>query len=189
MMEAWQAYIAWETETGNINEGRSLYKRCYSKRFPGTGSEVGLWADYCCSWLEGLTLSFDFSWWVTGAGWWKFFSLSVFYLFLESPRYLVSHLRKRKMIFLRGCICFITSSKFKLVSEILKDSIHFSKVLDIVSLLPFVIICCRWLICLKNRKQACLFLKLFRLELYCMYFVQKSDLNSASLVIIDIANY
>ncbi|KAG6408654.1 hypothetical protein SASPL_131672 [Salvia splendens] len=63
MMEAWQAYVAWEIETGNINEGRSLYKRCYSKRFPGTGSEVGLWVDYCCSWLEGLSLSFDFSWW------------------------------------------------------------------------------------------------------------------------------
>ncbi|KAG6408686.1 hypothetical protein SASPL_131704 [Salvia splendens] len=47
MMEAWQAYIAWEIETGNINEGRSLYKRCYSKRFPGTGSE-----DICHSWLR-----------------------------------------------------------------------------------------------------------------------------------------
>lgn len=52
MIEAWQAYIAWEVETGNINEGRSLYKRCYSKRFPGTGSEVRLWADYCCSWVR-----------------------------------------------------------------------------------------------------------------------------------------
>ncbi|XP_042007904.1 squamous cell carcinoma antigen recognized by T-cells 3-like [Salvia splendens] len=47
MMEAWQAYVAWEIETGNINEGRSLYKRCYSKRFPGTGSE-----DICHSWLR-----------------------------------------------------------------------------------------------------------------------------------------
>ncbi|KAL1534950.1 squamous cell carcinoma antigen recognized by T-cells 3-like [Salvia divinorum] len=47
MVEAWQAYIAWEIETGNINEGRSLYKRCYSKRFPGTGSE-----DICHSWLR-----------------------------------------------------------------------------------------------------------------------------------------
>lgn len=40
MLEAWQTYIAWEIEMGNINEARSLYKRCYSKRFPGTGSEV-----------------------------------------------------------------------------------------------------------------------------------------------------
>ncbi|XP_057785379.1 uncharacterized protein LOC131002911 [Salvia miltiorrhiza] len=47
MVEAWQAYIAWEIEMGNINEGRSLYKRCYSKRFPGTGSE-----DICHSWLR-----------------------------------------------------------------------------------------------------------------------------------------
>ncbi|XP_042009943.1 squamous cell carcinoma antigen recognized by T-cells 3-like [Salvia splendens] len=46
MVEAWQAYIAWEIETGNTKEGRSLYKRCYSKRFPGTGSE-----DICHSWL------------------------------------------------------------------------------------------------------------------------------------------
>lgn len=40
MLEAWQTYIAWEIEMGKINEARSLYKRCYSKRFPGTGSEV-----------------------------------------------------------------------------------------------------------------------------------------------------
>lgn len=45
MVEAWQGYIAWEIETGNINEARSLYKRCYSKRFPGTGSEVRLCAE------------------------------------------------------------------------------------------------------------------------------------------------
>lgn len=53
MGEAWQAYIAWEIEMGNINEARSLYKRCYSKRFPGTGSEVDFHADYSSSWLEG----------------------------------------------------------------------------------------------------------------------------------------
>ncbi|KAK6159692.1 hypothetical protein DH2020_003073 [Rehmannia glutinosa] len=40
MLEAWQGYIAWEIEMGQINEARSLYKRCYSKRFPGTGSEM-----------------------------------------------------------------------------------------------------------------------------------------------------
>lgn len=42
MLEAWQGYISMETETGHINEARSLYKRCYSKRFSGTGSEVRL---------------------------------------------------------------------------------------------------------------------------------------------------
>ncbi|CAK9177693.1 unnamed protein product [Ilex paraguariensis] len=47
MLEAWQGYIAMEIEMGNINEARSLYKRCYSKRFPGTGSE-----DMCYSWLR-----------------------------------------------------------------------------------------------------------------------------------------
>lgn len=40
MLEAWQSYISMETETGHINEARSLYKRCYTKRFSGTGSEV-----------------------------------------------------------------------------------------------------------------------------------------------------
>lgn len=40
VLEVWQGYIAMETEMGNINEVRSLFKRCYSKRFPGTGSEV-----------------------------------------------------------------------------------------------------------------------------------------------------
>ncbi|KVF74582.1 RNA-processing protein, HAT helix, partial [Cynara cardunculus var. scolymus] len=39
MLEAWQGYISMETEMGHINEARSLYKRCYSKRFSGTGSE------------------------------------------------------------------------------------------------------------------------------------------------------
>lgn len=47
MLEAWQAYIAWEIEMGNINEARSLYKRCYSKKFPGTGSE-----DICNTWVR-----------------------------------------------------------------------------------------------------------------------------------------
>ncbi|KAI3445538.1 hypothetical protein Pfo_002203 [Paulownia fortunei] len=47
MLEAWQGYIAWEIEMGQINEARSLYKRCYSKRFPGTGSE-----DICHSWVR-----------------------------------------------------------------------------------------------------------------------------------------
>ncbi|RVW44391.1 hypothetical protein CK203_071078 [Vitis vinifera] len=41
MFGAWQGYIAMELEAGHINEARSIYKRCYSKRFAGTGSECG----------------------------------------------------------------------------------------------------------------------------------------------------
>uniref|UniRef100_A0A6N2K821 Uncharacterized protein n=1 Tax=Salix viminalis TaxID=40686 RepID=A0A6N2K821_SALVM len=40
-------FIAMETESGHIREARSIYKRCYSKRFAGTGSE-----DICHSWLR-----------------------------------------------------------------------------------------------------------------------------------------
>uniref|UniRef100_A0A2P2M5R0 Squamous cell carcinoma antigen recognized by T-cells 3 n=1 Tax=Rhizophora mucronata TaxID=61149 RepID=A0A2P2M5R0_RHIMU len=40
MLEAWQGYIAMEIELGHTSEARSIYKRCYSKRFAGTGSEV-----------------------------------------------------------------------------------------------------------------------------------------------------
>ncbi|KAL5171321.1 Squamous cell carcinoma antigen recognized by T-cells 3 [Glycine soja] len=47
MLESWTGYIAMEVELGHINEARSLYKRCYSKRFSGTGSE-----DICQSWLR-----------------------------------------------------------------------------------------------------------------------------------------
>nr|GEV00102.1 squamous cell carcinoma antigen recognized by T-cells 3 [Tanacetum cinerariifolium] len=47
MLEAWQAYISMETEMGHIKEARSLYKRCYTKRFFGTGSE-----DICNSWIQ-----------------------------------------------------------------------------------------------------------------------------------------
>ncbi|GER38939.1 hypothetical protein STAS_15485 [Striga asiatica] len=47
MLKAWLAYIAWEIEMGHVNEARSLYKRCYSKRFSGTGSE-----DICHSWVR-----------------------------------------------------------------------------------------------------------------------------------------
>ncbi|KAG8364024.1 hypothetical protein BUALT_Bualt19G0083200 [Buddleja alternifolia] len=47
MLEAWQGYISMEIEMGQINEARSLYKRCYSKRFPGIGSE-----DICHSWVR-----------------------------------------------------------------------------------------------------------------------------------------
>jgi RNA recognition motif-containing protein len=47
MLESWQGYISMEIEMGHINEARSLYKRCYSKRFTGTGSE-----DICHSWVR-----------------------------------------------------------------------------------------------------------------------------------------
>ncbi|GAB4848566.1 hypothetical protein Ancab_003272 [Ancistrocladus abbreviatus] len=46
MLEAWKGYIAMEIEKGNINEARSIYRRCYTKRFSGSGSE-----DICRSWL------------------------------------------------------------------------------------------------------------------------------------------
>ncbi|CAL5380029.1 unnamed protein product [Camellia sinensis] len=50
-LEAWEGYIAMEIETGYINEARSLYRRCYSKRFPGMGSELII-QDICHSWLH-----------------------------------------------------------------------------------------------------------------------------------------
>ncbi|XP_023757425.1 uncharacterized protein LOC111905928 isoform X1 [Lactuca sativa] len=46
MIEAWKGYISMETEMAHIKEARSLYKRCYTMRFPGTGSE-----DICKSWI------------------------------------------------------------------------------------------------------------------------------------------
>ncbi|KAJ7967924.1 squamous cell carcinoma antigen recognized by T-cells 3-like [Quillaja saponaria] len=59
MFEAWKSYIAMEIELGHINEARAIFKRCYSKRFPGTGSE-----DICHSWLRferefGMLEDFD----------------------------------------------------------------------------------------------------------------------------------
>ncbi|PIA47022.1 hypothetical protein AQUCO_01400024v1 [Aquilegia coerulea] len=47
MLEAWKQYIAMEIEMGHIDEARRIYKRCYSKRFTGTGSE-----DICHSWVR-----------------------------------------------------------------------------------------------------------------------------------------
>ncbi|KAK6263531.1 hypothetical protein SCA6_018965 [Theobroma cacao] len=47
MLEAWQGYISMEIELGHINEVRAIYKRCYSKRVSGTGSE-----DLCHAWLR-----------------------------------------------------------------------------------------------------------------------------------------
>ncbi|KAK6159708.1 hypothetical protein DH2020_003089 [Rehmannia glutinosa] len=50
MLEAWQGYIAWEIEMGQINEARSLYKRCYSKRFLGQAQRII--QDICHSWVR-----------------------------------------------------------------------------------------------------------------------------------------
>lgn len=47
MLEAWQGYINMELLAGNINEARAIYKKCYSRRFKGSGSE-----DICESWLR-----------------------------------------------------------------------------------------------------------------------------------------
>uniref|UniRef100_A0A1D1XXG4 Squamous cell carcinoma antigen recognized by T-cells 3 n=1 Tax=Anthurium amnicola TaxID=1678845 RepID=A0A1D1XXG4_9ARAE len=47
VLEVWRSYIEMEVKLGNINEARSIYKRCYSKRFMGTGSE-----DICYHWLR-----------------------------------------------------------------------------------------------------------------------------------------
>lgn len=44
MLEAWQGYIAMEKELDHINEARSIYRRCYSKRFAGMGSEVAFFS-------------------------------------------------------------------------------------------------------------------------------------------------
>ncbi|CAM8973392.1 unnamed protein product [Rhodiola kirilowii] len=47
MLAAWLGYIAMEVGQGNINKARSLYRRCYSRRFTETGSE-----EICASWLR-----------------------------------------------------------------------------------------------------------------------------------------
>ncbi|KAF9587173.1 hypothetical protein IFM89_039613 [Coptis chinensis] len=47
MFEAWKQYIKMEIETGHVTEARGIYKRCYSKKFTGTGSE-----DICHSWVR-----------------------------------------------------------------------------------------------------------------------------------------
>nr|XP_043628215.1 squamous cell carcinoma antigen recognized by T-cells 3 isoform X2 [Erigeron canadensis] len=47
MLEAWKGYISMEIQMGNISGARSIYKRCYTKRFSGTGSE-----DVCNSWIR-----------------------------------------------------------------------------------------------------------------------------------------
>nr|XP_043638216.1 squamous cell carcinoma antigen recognized by T-cells 3-like [Erigeron canadensis] len=47
MLEAWKGYINMKIQMGNISGARSIYKRCYTKRFSGTGSE-----DICNSWIR-----------------------------------------------------------------------------------------------------------------------------------------
>ncbi|BAF22752.1 uncharacterized protein [Oryza sativa Japonica Group] len=47
VLEVWQHYIAMEIETEHIHEARSLYKRCYTKRFSGSGSE-----EICHAWIR-----------------------------------------------------------------------------------------------------------------------------------------
>ncbi|KAK9161931.1 hypothetical protein Syun_002833 [Stephania yunnanensis] len=47
MIEVWQHYINMEIEMGHLDEARAIYRRCYSRRFAGTGSE-----DICHRWLR-----------------------------------------------------------------------------------------------------------------------------------------
>ncbi|CAL5004495.1 unnamed protein product [Urochloa decumbens] len=47
VLEVWQQYISMEIEMGHVHEARSLYKRCYSKRFAGSGS-----LDICYEWIR-----------------------------------------------------------------------------------------------------------------------------------------
>ncbi|KAK3120856.1 hypothetical protein QOZ80_8BG0642710 [Eleusine coracana subsp. coracana] len=47
VLKIWQHYISMEIEMGNIHEARSLYKRCYSRRFADSGSE-----DVCNAWIR-----------------------------------------------------------------------------------------------------------------------------------------
>ncbi|KAF3602082.1 hypothetical protein F2Q69_00033914, partial [Brassica cretica] len=41
MLAAWQAYIDMEVRLGHVKEARSIYRRCYTRKFDGTGSEGG----------------------------------------------------------------------------------------------------------------------------------------------------
>eukprot|EP00850_Spirogloea_muscicola_P017562 SM000152S01550 [mRNA] locus=s152:171737:176447:- [translate_table: standard] len=47
MTEAWQQYIAMEERLGNLKDVRSLYKRCYSRRLEGSGTEY-----ICAAWVR-----------------------------------------------------------------------------------------------------------------------------------------
>lgn len=46
MVEVWNGYIAMEVSLGNLAEARTIYKRCYSRRLEGNGTEV-----LCEAWL------------------------------------------------------------------------------------------------------------------------------------------
>ncbi|KAK1287180.1 hypothetical protein QJS10_CPB19g00314 [Acorus calamus] len=65
LVGVWQRYIAMEIEMNHVNEARSIYKRCYSKRFMGSGSEDAVYVrlgyrteymriiqDICHAWLQ-----------------------------------------------------------------------------------------------------------------------------------------
>ncbi|PWZ18804.1 Squamous cell carcinoma antigen recognized by T-cells 3 [Zea mays] len=47
VFEVWEQYILMEIKMDHVHEARSLYKRCYSKRFAGSGSE-----EICYSWIR-----------------------------------------------------------------------------------------------------------------------------------------
>jgi hypothetical protein len=40
MPEVWLSYISMEILLGNVKEARSIYRRCYSRRLEGIGTEV-----------------------------------------------------------------------------------------------------------------------------------------------------
>ncbi|ESQ54904.1 hypothetical protein EUTSA_v10024416mg [Eutrema salsugineum] len=47
MLAAWHAYIDMEVRLGHVKEARSIYRRCYTRKFDGNGSE-----DICHRWLR-----------------------------------------------------------------------------------------------------------------------------------------
>ncbi|KAI5070523.1 hypothetical protein GOP47_0014866 [Adiantum capillus-veneris] len=47
MLEVWKGFISMEVSLGNLAEARTLYRRCYTRKFEGKGSEV-----LCESWLH-----------------------------------------------------------------------------------------------------------------------------------------
>lgn len=47
MLEAWKGYISMEVSLGNLAEARTLYRRCYTRKFEANGTEV-----LCDAWLQ-----------------------------------------------------------------------------------------------------------------------------------------
>ena len=47
IFEFWKGYLDMEIRLGKTNEARSIYKRCYSKKLSGNGSEVPFEIVYC----------------------------------------------------------------------------------------------------------------------------------------------